>query len=109
MKPQTSKRLWGVFALSPWILFFTVVPFILSKSAEMHSIAGTTNLNSIDIGFVVVGNLYILFVIICFILHLNRIKEIDTDKKWLWRGLIAFGHVFTIPVFWYLYIFKTTN
>jgi len=72
----------------------------------MHAIAGTTNLNTIDIGYLVVGNLYILFVIICFILCLNNIKNIDKKKKWLWRGLLTFGHVFTIPIFWYLYIFK---
>lgn len=75
----------------------------------MHTIAGTTNLNPIDIGFVAVGNLYVLFVIVCFILYLNRIREIENEKKWLWRVLMAFGHLFTIPVFWYLYIFKKSN
>jgi hypothetical protein len=60
-------------------------------------------------GFAVAGNLYVLFVIICFILYLNRIKEIENEKKWLWRGLIVFGHVFAIPFFWYLYIFKRSD
>ena len=61
MKTQLSKRLWGIFAFSPWLLFLCIVPFILPKSAEMHATAGTTNLNPIDIGFAIVGNLYVLF------------------------------------------------
>jgi len=109
MEMSIKKKLWGLLAFSPWILFLTVVLFMLRKSAEMHPFAGTINLNSGDIGFLVIGNLYVLVVLICFLMYLNRLRDVENDKKWLWRGLMFFGHVFAFPVFWYFYIWKETK
>jgi hypothetical protein len=72
----------------------------------MHATEGTSGLNSIDLGYFVIGNLYIIFVIICFIVYLNRLKNVPKGKKTLWKGLIVFGHAFTIPFFWYFYIWR---
>ena len=72
----------------------------------MHAASGTTEMNSIDFGYVVIGNLYVLFVLICFLKYLNGLYTFDKEKKWLWRGLMFFGHVFSIPIFWYYYIWK---
>jgi len=36
-------------------------------------------------------------------------KNINSEKKWLWRALMFFGHVFAIPIFWYSYIWEERN
>jgi hypothetical protein len=93
MKMTTSlnRKLWGLFPFSPLILFFTIVPFILPISARMHANEGTPGLNPIDLGYFVIGNSYIIFVIICFIVHLNRLETIPNEKRALWKGLIVLG------------------
>ena len=58
------------------------------------------------IWFLVVGNLYVLLLFLIFMMYLGRMKEIDNEKKWLWRGLMFFGHVIAIHIFWYFYIWK---
>jgi hypothetical protein len=109
MQTSVKKKLWGLLAFSPWILFFTVVPFILPKSAKMHAVTGSIKLNSFDIGYLVIGNLYVLIVLVCFLIYLSRLNNFEKGKKWLWRGLMFFGHVIAIPIFWYFYIWKETN
>jgi hypothetical protein len=61
------------------------------------------------IGYLVVGNSYVLLLFLIFMIYLGRMKNIDNGKKWLWRGLMFFGNVIAIPIFWYLYIWKERN
>jgi hypothetical protein len=61
------------------------------------------------VGFLVVGNLYVLLLFLIFMIYLGRMKNIDNEKKWLWRGLMFFALVFAIPIFWYLHIRKERN
>lgn len=75
----------------------------------MHAVTGSTKLNSFDIGYLVIGNLYVLIVLVCFLIYLSRLTNIGKEKKWLWRGLMLIGHVFAIPIFWYYYIWKERN
>lgn len=106
---KRQKILWGLFAFSPWLLFLAIVPFILPILAKMHATSGTTEMNSIDFAYVVIGSLYVLFVLICFLKYLNGLNTFDKEKKWVWRGFIFFGNVFSIPIFWYYYIWKERN
>ena len=101
MQTNINKKLWGLFAFSPIILFISIAPFILNKSMQekIHP-------NSYDIGFLIITNLYFFVVLICFMMYLQKLEQIENWKKWLWRVLFIFAHVFAIPLFWYLYIWK---
>jgi len=106
MQSSTKRTLWGLLAFSPSILCFVFAPFALRKSVEMHAFNGTTDLNTLDIAFLGIGNLYVLVVLICFLIYLNRLPNVGNDKKWFWRTLMLFGHVVAFAVFWYFYIWK---
>jgi hypothetical protein len=63
-------------------------------------------LSSFLIWFLVAGNLYVFIVLLIFIALLHKMKGINNREKWLWRGLMFFGHVIAIPAFWYFCIWK---
>jgi len=100
MQTKINKKLWGWFAFSPWLLFFAIAPLILNKSIHEN-----IHPNTYDIGFIVVGNIYFLVVLIGFMIILQKLK-LENWKKWFWRVLFVFTHVFAIPLFWYIYIWK---
>jgi phosphatidylserine synthase len=106
MNVKLKKYLWGLFAFSPWILFFVFVPFILPLSVGMRTAEVAPTPNSIDMGYIIFGNLYMVIVVLCFIFYLNKLNILTKEKKRLWRGLMVIGHAFTIPIFWYHYIWK---
>jgi hypothetical protein len=93
---KLSKTLWGLLAFSPWILFFIGVPILIHQVPPDSIMMTEGKLTPFLIGFLVVVNLYVLLLFLIFLIYLGR----------LWRGLMFFGHVFTIPVFWYFYIWK---
>jgi len=106
MQMNMKKKLWGLLAFSPLVLFLAVVPWMLRWSAGLPASSGIPSVTSAEIRFLVIGNLYVLFVFVCFLIHLNGLKAVENDKKWLWRGLMFFGHVFAFPVYWYFHIWK---
>jgi hypothetical protein len=106
MNPKLSKTLWGLLAFSPWILFFIGVPIFIRHVPPDSIIMKEGKLTPFVIGYLVVGNLYVLLLFLIFLIYLGRMKNINNEKKWLWRGLMFFGHVIAIPIFWYFYIWK---
>jgi hypothetical protein len=109
MNPKLSKTLWGLLAFSPWILFLIGVPILIHQVPPDSIMMKEGKLTPFLIGYLVVGTLYVLLIFLIFLIYLGRMKNIDNGKKWLWRGLMFFGHVFTIPIFWYLYIWKESE
>jgi len=106
MSNKSRKILLGLLAFSPWILFLTVVPILIHVLPPDSIMMKEGKLPPFAIGYLVVGNGYVLFLFLIFVIYLGRMMNVDNDKKWLWRGLMFFGHVFAIPIFWYLYIWK---
>jgi hypothetical protein len=51
-----SKGLSGLFAFSPWILFFSIAPFAMKKFLEMRIASGIEGLTPIDVGFLLGGS-----------------------------------------------------
>jgi hypothetical protein len=106
MSNKFRKTLWGLLAFSPWILFLICVPILIHQVPPESIMIKGGKLPPFLIGYLVVGNLYVLLIFLTFLIYLGRMKNIENEKKWLWRGLMFFGHVFAIPIFWYLYIWK---
>ena len=103
---MTNKLLWGVLAFSPWIIFITIVPILLFGFHIAPAFDETGKLDLIGKVYGIGLNLCILFVFLCYFIHIGKIKDMEKEKKWLWRGLMFLGHVFTIPIFWYLYVWR---
>jgi hypothetical protein len=106
MSKKLKKTLLGLLAFSPWILFLICVPTLIHQVPPDSMIMKEGKLTPFLIGFLVVGNSYVLLLFLIFLIYLGRMKNIDNEKKWLWRGLMFFGHVIAIPIFWYFYIWK---
>jgi uncharacterized membrane protein len=109
MSNKLRKTLWGLLALSPWILFFTIIPILINMLPPDSIMTKEGKLGPFAIGYLVIGNSYVLLLFLIFLIYLGRMKSMDNEKKWLWRGLMFFGNVLAIPIFWYLYIWKEGN
>jgi hypothetical protein len=99
MSNKLRKTLWGLLAFSPWILFFIGIPMFIHNIPPDSIVMKEGKLPPFLIGFVVVGNLYVLLLFLIFLIYLGRMKDIDNEKKWLWRGLMFLGHVLAIPIY----------
>ncbi len=106
MSNKFRKTLWGLLAFSPWILFFTIVPILIHILPPNSITMKEGKLPPVVIWYLVVGNSYVLLLFLIFLIYLGRMKNINNEKKWLWRGLMFFGHILAIPIFWYLHIWK---
>lgn len=106
MQTNLNKKLWGLLAFSPWILFFTLVPFIQRKSIEAHVVDRAVIPGPYEYWTVIVGNVYCLILVIIFMIYLGKIRTIEKEKKRQWRWLLIFGNVIAIPAFWYFHILK---
>jgi hypothetical protein len=109
MNSKVNKTLWGLLAFSPWILFLIGAPILIHQVSPDSIIIREGKPGTFWIGYLIVGNLYVLLIFLIFLIYLGRMKNIDNEKKWLWRGLMFFGHVIAIPIFWYFYIWKQRN
>ncbi len=109
MNNKLRKTLWGVLAFSPWILFLIGVPILIHQVPPDSIMIREGKLTPFVIGYLVVANSYVFLLFLIFLIYLGRMKNIDNEKKWLWRGLMFIGHVFAIPIFWYFYIWKERN
>jgi uncharacterized membrane protein len=109
MSNKLRKILWGLLAFSPWILFLIAVPILVHQVPPDSIMMKQGKLSPFLIGFLIVGNLYVLLLFLIFLIYLGRMKTIENEKKWLWRGLMFIGHVFAIPIFWYFYIWRERN
>jgi hypothetical protein len=94
---RLRKLLWGVLAFAPWWGFVLFSVFVWR---------GTVPLSVVQRDFLIFGNALVLLVLLCFLVQVNHLKAADREKKWLWRGLLVFGHVFALPLFWYFHIWK---
>ena len=105
----TKKVLWGILAFSPWIIFLTVFPILLFGFHIAPGLDEQGRLDLIGKVWLIGYNLYILFVYICYFVYIGNLKDMKKGKQWLWRGLTFVGHVYAIPIFWYLHIWKNTD
>jgi hypothetical protein len=107
MKIDLNKRLcWGALAFAPWIIFFTIVPMLLFYFHMTPASDETGKMDAIGIAYLIGENLCVLLVLICYLVYVSRLRTMENRKKRLWWGLMVIGHVFTIPIFWYYYVWK---
>jgi len=109
---QTDRRkklFWGILGFSPWLLFFTIVPLLLFGFHYVPKMDRTCKLDTIGLIYVIGFNLEVFFVLICYLFYIGKLEGVRSGKKWQWRAFLIFGHVFAIPIFWYLYIWKQGN
>src|SRR2546425_10295096 len=52
----------------------------------------------------ILAMLLVLALIAFYIVHVFRTDRVPKDKKALWAVVLFLGHLFAMPVYWYLYM-----
>jgi hypothetical protein len=87
----------GPISLIP--LFFTIVFIInLFSFPDLWISMETMFVWLLYVVLIMIG------VISYFVVHIFHTTKIRSDKKTLWTILLFFGHVVTMPVYWYLFV-----
>jgi hypothetical protein len=95
--------IWPIIYMPIFFIFFFRM-FILSTSSEMSGFPQE---------FMVIIPLHIFTVLsgmilyLVYILDLINTDRIDKDKKTLWGLLLIFLGMIAMPIYWYLFVWKT--
>lgn len=53
--------------------------------------------------------LWIVSLIAFYLIHLKGMKSFDQERKLLWAVVLLVGNVFSMPVYWYRYIWQVQH
>lgn len=116
MKPlhalnRTKKLLVGVATIWPLIyipLFFVFVfSIVFSSVAQNSDVFPKEVLIIFPVHFLTIISMFVLMGLYIFDLFKNT--RIENGKKALWAVVIFLGGIVAMPVYWYLYVWKTSK
>ena len=100
----------GVFSLWPFIYMILFMGSIFIMMAT--SFVGNSSTNEPPIIMMVIFPLHFFTVFEIFVLlgiyiyYLFKTDVVPQDKKALWAVVLFLGNMISMPIFWYLYIWK---
>jgi len=98
---------WGVLTLSPFIFMFYFMSVFM---ADMPMTPGdfAENKATFDrffrMGMVFNGSVFLL--VASYIVYLFRTEHVPKGKKALWAVALFMGHVISMPIFWFIYVWS---
>lgn len=110
MKPSV-KWILGLATLIP--VLYMILFFIIFASLFFSSLTGNPPLGGpgVEFAFVFAGQfimmLWIMALLVLYIVHLFKNQNIPNDKKALWAIVIFLGNVLAMPVYWFIYIWRS--
>ena len=105
---KTVKVLLGLVTLWPFfylILFFVVI-FLTVLGPGGGGEAGPPPMIALIFPLHLLTMLIVLALTIFYIVNVFRNKRIENDKKALWAIVIFMGNMISMPIYWYLFIWK---
>jgi hypothetical protein len=106
---QWLKVLLGIVTLWPlayMILFFLVI-FSTILFTPGPSNSGPPPLIALIFPLHMLTMLVILALMIFYIVDVFKNERVEKDKKALWAVVLFMGNMIAMPVYWYIYIWKT--
>lgn len=94
---KPTKKLLGLITLMPYTLLGLLFIDFLIYPQEL--LAGKW-LTHVQVGSL----LWIVGLLAFYFHHLYRVKQVDVEKRILWAVVLLIGNVFTMPIYWYKYI-----
>jgi len=100
----------GIFSVWPFLYIIIFMGSIFIMMAT--TFANNNPSNELPIIIMVIFPLHFftmfeIFVLIAiYMLYLFKTDVVPQDKKALWAVILFLGNVFSMPIFWYLYIWK---
>ncbi len=118
--PKTKKIILGIFTIWPLLYTATFLLFVFPKYFLPFILTGmnryVTPANALpDSAFLIIIILHTLTIILSLILlfiyisNIFKNSRIPQEKKFLWTLILFFGNMITMPIYWYLYIWKDQN
>lgn len=100
---RTAALLVGIASTLPIALFMAF--FVLLEFRPASDRTGDT----MEAILAALLGFWILALMVGYGVFLSYTDRVPPDKKNLWAALLFFGNVFTMPVFWYLYMWRRTG
>jgi len=100
----------GIFTVLPILFFIISYPFFTDFIRSIESEAYTSDQDVAT--FFLMASMVLMVLILIFVLmriykkDVAKNPNIEESKRPLWVTLIFFGNLLTMPVYWYLYIWK---
>lgn len=105
LQSKASKIILGISTLLPFIYMAYFISFMFHG---INASAGAPDEKSFDFLFnlhlLTMGLTFILLAI--YIVHLFRSSSVPNDKKALWAVVLFMGNMFSMPIYWFLYIWR---
>jgi hypothetical protein len=95
----------AVFTLWPFLVIATGLLFELTGMIPMDA-AKPPAVFVLLLALLYLTPLVVLALLIFYLVFLFTRVQLPLDWKLVWAALLVIGHVFTMPVFWYLHVWK---
>lgn len=102
----------GVLTLIPLVYLAVFLVFVVPKLSSVGRPGGITQplfgqltTLSFGLGTAVIG--LSLALLAFFAAFAHRTTNVPSDKKGLWVAVLLFGNIIAMPVFWYIYVWRT--
>ena len=107
---KSTKILLGLATLWPFLYMILFFLFIFSSILFMPGPGGgESGLPFFFVVFIALHLLTMLWIMgltVFYIVNVFRNDRVDKDKKALWAVVIFMGNMISMPIYWYLYIWK---
>jgi len=107
---KTARILLAAATLWPFVYAFLFTLFVLSTMARMTTSPASAERAFRPFAVVATVHMFTIFwifaLIAFYIVHLFRTDHVPTDKKALWAVVLFLGHMLSMPVYWYLFIWR---
>lgn len=107
---KPAKIILFVATLWPLIYMFIFFGFIFSGVSSLAGLLNTSG--GPPTGFMTIFGLHLITVtwmmglIVIYIINVFNNERVAGDKKALWAVVLFLGSIISMPVYWYLYIWK---
>jgi hypothetical protein len=108
---KTTKLLLGLATLWPFaylVLFFVVIVATTVFGPGSPEQPGPPPLIALILPLHFLTMLWVVVLMVIYIVNVFKNDRVDKDKKVLWAIVLFMGSMIAMPVYWYLYIWKST-
>jgi hypothetical protein len=96
--------IWGAFTLAPLLFLLYMVVFHTPPQLAGPAEADAYSVLKFRLGGAVVIGGWLL--VASYIAYAVKSRHVPSTKRALWAGVLFFGNMFAMPVFWFLYVWR---
>ena len=96
---------WGLITLLPFAYFVYFISVVSGFEPAKSAAEAEAEFNSI-FRLHMLNMLLILALIISYIVYLFKTEHVAKDKKALWAVVLFMGNMLSMPIFWFLYVWR---